>query len=69
MAEELSGMCYQCGINEPAIGHEEGWFTCGNCDARLYTVKEWRQQLDQNVIDRAKRNLGVEEFMAGKPRR
>lgn len=55
--------CFQCGASEPALGHEPGWVTCAQCHERLFSADEMRKSMEENLLERAKRNLGVDAFL------
>jgi hypothetical protein len=63
---ELSPACFQCGHADPALGHEPGWVTCARCHTRLFSAEEWRASMEVDAMERARKNLGVDEFLSRK---
>jgi DNA-directed RNA polymerase subunit RPC12/RpoP len=65
--------CYQCGwplvLVYPDDDSEDSWIVCDNCGERVITVADFKRQLDAANIERAKRNLGFDEYLLSlKPR-
>ena len=61
------GKCFQCGRSEFVLTEEEnakgGWIICGYCGERIIQISELAEMARTEAIERAKRNLGVDEFL------